>query len=229
MKLLIIEDNKGIRKMLAKFLSSIGNEVLEAATGEEGIGLFSVESPDLILLDLMLPGIDGFEVCRHIRKVSMVPVIMITAKSEDHDKILGLDVGADDYLVKPFSHEELAARIRAVMRRIDYEVGKEEQPGQGLVGLIIDSQTYKMSLFDQEIHLTKKEFELLYLFVTHPNQLFSRDHLLDRIWGIDYYGDSRTVDSHIKRVREKLKVEKSLNWQIKTVWGKGYLFEVTDD
>ena len=229
MKLLIIEDNKGIRKMLSKFLSSIGNEVLEATTGEEGLELFSIESPDLVLLDLMLPGIDGFEVCRHIRKVSMVPVIMITAKSEDHDKILGLDVGADDYLVKPFSHEELAARIRAVMRRIDYEVEKEGQQGQELIGLVIDSQTYKMSLFDQEIHLTKKEFELLYLFVTHPNQLFSRDHLLDRIWGIDYYGDSRTVDSHIKRLREKLKVEKSLNWQIKTVWGKGYLFEVTYD
>lgn len=225
MKLLIIEDNNGIRKMLSKFLSSKGHQVLEAESGEKGMALFFKESVDLVLLDIMLPGMDGFKVCREIRKRAMTPVIMITAKSEDHDKILGLDVGADDYIVKPFSHEEVAARIRAVMRRVDYSEEKENQ----FIGLTIDPQKYQTTLFNQEIHLTKKEFELLSLFTRHPNQLFARDHLLDKVWGIDYYGDSRTVDSHIKRLREKLKTEKILNWQIKTVWGKGYLFEVKDD
>ena len=222
MNLLLIEDNQALRNMLGKFLKNEGYQVFEAETGEEGIQIFQEKSVDLILLDIMLPGMDGFEVCRLIRKSSMVPVIMITAKSEDHDKILGLDVGADDYIVKPFSHQEIAARIRAIMRRIEPVTTKKNL----LTGLVLNPNNYEMTLFNQTIHLTKKEFELLYHFTEYPNQVFTRDHLLDSVWGMDYYGDFRTVDSHIKRLREKLKTDQITNWQIKTIWGKGYLFEV---
>ncbi len=222
MKILIIEDNDQLRPMLARFLVSEGYEVSEAKDGECGLDIFSKSEIELVLLDIMLPGIDGYEVCKIIRTKSMVPIIMITAKSEDHDKILGLDVGADDYIVKPFSHQEIAARIRAIMRRIEpaYPVKKST------VGLEVSSKLYEVALFNESIHLTKKEFELLHHFTEYPNQLFSRDHLLDSVWGMDYYGDFRTVDSHIKRLREKLKTSNSVNWQIKTIWGKGYLFEV---
>ncbi|HCM89838.1 MULTISPECIES: response regulator transcription factor [Vagococcus] len=224
MKLLIIEDNHSLRTMLSRFLRNEGYEVTEASTGEMGVELFIKHPFDLVLLDIMLPGIDGFEVCRKLRELSMIPIIMITAKSEDHDKILGLDVGADDYMVKPFSHQEVTARIRAIMRRIDPQKNRPAKYN----GLEVDAEQYKISLFGKSIHVTKKEFEVLYHFIQHPNQLFTRDHLLDSVWGIDYYGDFRTVDSHIKRLREKLKTDEKLNWQIKTVWGKGYLFEVTD-
>lgn len=222
MNLLIIEDNQAIRTMLARFLVSEGYTVKESGSGEEGMELFKKFHFDLVLLDIMLPKMDGFEVCREIRKYSMIPIIMITAKSEDHDKILGLDVGADDYIVKPFSHEEIAARIRAIMRRIEPIQSKENV----LTGLTINSNKYEIEFFNKIIHLTKKEFELLYHLTEHPNQVFTRDHLLDCVWGMDYYGDFRTVDSHIKRLREKLKTNQETNWQIKTVWGKGYLFEV---
>lgn len=224
MKLLIIEDNHSLRTMLSRFLRNEGYEVTEASSGELGIDSFFKQTFDLVLLDIMLPGIDGFDVCRKLRELSMIPIIMITAKSEDHDKILGLDVGADDYMVKPFSHQEVAARIRAIMRRIEPQKNKPAKYN----GLEVDVEQYKISLFGKSVHVTKKEFEVLYHFIQHPNQLFTRDHLLDSVWGMDYHGDFRTVDSHIKRLREKLKTEENLNWQIKTVWGKGYLFEVTD-
>lgn len=222
MRILIIEDNQLLRNMLAKFLENEGYQVIQAENGEIGLQLFAEKKIELILLDIMLPGIDGFEVCQKIRRTSMVPVIMITAKSEDHDKILGLDVGADDYIVKPFSNQEIAARIRAIMRRIE----PREVFDNPLIGLMIYAERYEMTLFNEPIHLTKKEFELLHHFVEYPNQVFTRDHLLDSVWGMDYYGDFRTVDSHIKRLREKLKTDKEVNWQIKTIWGKGYLFEV---
>ncbi|MEG0549686.1 MAG: response regulator transcription factor [Vagococcus sp.] len=225
MKLLLVEDNKQLRSMLSRFLENEGYDVLEAETGEIGLAFFDQEIIDLVLLDIMLPGIDGFEVCQTIRQSSMVPIIMITAKSEDHDKILGLDVGADDYIVKPFSHKEIAARIRAIMRRVEpHQKNKKE-----LIGLIVEAKTYEVSLFEQSVHVTKKEFELLHHFINHPNQVFTRDHLLDIVWGIDYFGDFRTVDSHIKRLREKLKTNEKTNWQIKTIWGKGYLFEVINE
>lgn len=224
MTILIIEDNLQLRTILVNYLKHQGYNVIEARSGEEGMTLFNSEKVDLILLDIMLPGIDGFEVCRKIRFISMVPVIMITAKSEDHDKILGLDVGADDYIVKPFSNKEMGARIRAIMRRL--EVIEQKNPSK-LIGLEIDPLSRQVSLNKKEIHLTKKEFDLLSHFVQYPNQVFTRDHLLDSIWGYDYLGDFRTVDSHIKRLREKLKQEKKTNWEIKTIWGQGYLFEVT--
>lgn len=224
MTILIIEDNLQLRTILVNYLKHQGYNVIEARSGEEGMTLFNSEKVDLILLDIMLPDIDGFEVCRKIRFISMVPVIMITAKSEDHDKILGLDVGADDYIVKPFSNKEMGARIRAIMRRL--EVIEQKNPSK-LIGLEIDSLSRQVSLNKKEIHLTKKEFDLLSHFVQYPNQVFTRDHLLDSIWGYDYLGDFRTVDSHIKRLREKLKQEKKTNWEIKTIWGQGYLFEVT--
>ncbi|MFC6345956.1 response regulator transcription factor [Vagococcus carniphilus] len=223
MKILIIEDNQSLRQMLGRFLTNEGYKVFEAESGEEGLKLFSEEVIDLVLLDIMLPGIDGFEVCQEIRKQSMVPIIMITAKSEDHDKILGLDVGADDYIVKPFSHQEIAARIRAIMRRIEPKGNQKNI----LSGLTVNPETYEVKLFEESVHLTKKEFELLHHLIEHPNQIFTRDHLLDSVWGMDYFGDFRTVDSHIKRLREKLKHETTVNWQIKTVWGKGYLLEVS--
>lgn len=222
MKILIVEDNNSLREMLSRFLRKEKYEVIEASTGEMGLELTKIQKFDLVLLDIMLPGIDGFEVCRQIRSDSMIPIIMITAKSEDHDKILGLDVGADDYMVKPFSHQEVTARIRAIMRRVEPKKEKREK----YTGLEVDETNYSLKLFSESIHLTKKEFEVLYHFVQYPNQLFTRDHLLDSVWGIDYYGDFRTVDSHIKRLREKLKTEKETNWEIKTIWGKGYLFEV---
>jgi DNA-binding response OmpR family regulator len=209
MNLLIIEDNQAIRSMLARFLENEGYQVAESESGEEGLKLFEQNKFDLVLLDIMLPKMDGFEVCKEIRKHSMIPIIMITAKSEDHDKILGLDVGADDYIVKPFSHEEIAARIRAIMRRIE----PSKQTEKSLIGLEINSDKYEVTFFNEVIHLT-------------TNLIFTRDHLLDSVWGMDYFGDFRTVDSHIKRLREKLKTEQETNWQIKTVWGKGYLFEV---
>lgn len=222
MKLLIVEDNDQLRRMLSRFLSSEGYQIFEAETGEKALEFFEKKEVDLILLDIMLPGIDGFEVCQTIRMTSMVPIIMITAKSEDHDKILGLDVGADDYIVKPFSNKEIAARIRAIMRRVEPHQKSKDK----FTGLIVNEKTYEVSLFAQSIHLTKKEFELLHHFIEYPNQLFTRDHLLDSVWGMDYYGDFRTVDSHVKRLREKLKTDEDKNWQIKTIWGKGYLFEV---
>lgn len=224
MKLLLIEDNKKLRETMTRFLKNEGYSVLESESGEEGLATFQATPVDLVLLDIMLPGIDGFQVCQRIREQSMVPLIMITAKSEDHDKILGLDVGADDYLVKPFSNKELAARIRAITRRLAIEKEYEYH----VESLSLDSRRYEVKLKEEPVHLTKKEFDLLHHFMEHPNQIFTRDHLLDVVWGIDYYGDFRTVDSHIKRLREKLQTEEVLNWQIKTVWGKGYLFEVTN-
>ncbi|MGY3766739.1 response regulator transcription factor [Vagococcus vulneris] len=227
MTILIIEDNSTLRKLLADYLKQQGYLVLEAESGESGLGLWKSQVIDLILLDIMLPGIDGFTVCQTIRQTSMIPIIMITAKSEDHDKILGLDVGADDYIVKPFSNKEMLARIHAIMRRVEFTNSADKK--LILKNLNMNYSAHQVYLNTLPIHLTQKEFDLLYLFITHPNQLFSRDQLLDAVWGMDYFGDFRTVDSHIKRLREKLKQsdKQTYNWAIKTIWGKGYLFEVT--
>ncbi|MBP2966709.1 response regulator transcription factor, partial [Acinetobacter baumannii] len=189
MNLLIIEDNKKISSMLAKFLENEGYSVTESSTGEDGLIEFNKGTFDLILLDIMLAKMDGYEVCQSIRSFSMIPIIMITAKSEDHSKILGLDVGADDYIVKPFSHQEIAARIRAIMRRIE----PKKESKRKLLGLELNEKKYEVELFDELIHLTKKEFELLYHLTEYPDQIFTRDNLLDSVWGIDYFGDFRTV------------------------------------
>ena len=198
----------------------------EAGDGEEAVDKFFAQKDiALVLLDVMMPEVDGFEVCRQLRLSSMIPIIMITARGEDYDKIMGLDIGADDYVIKPFSASEVMARVRAVMRRINVQ----EQPKQNVLqycNLYIDLDKYDVRIDESEVPLTKKEVELLWTLAKNSNKVFSRDNLLDSIWGYDYFGDSRTVDSHIKRLRAKLDKYEHDAWEIKTIWGVGYRFEV---
>ena len=226
MRILIIEDNEQIVKVLSRFLNEEGYEISVVYDGKDALPYFDSHAIDFILLDIMLPHVNGFEICRQIRKKSTVPIIMITAKSEDADRILGLEIGADDYIIKPFSAKEVLYRIKAIMRRIDFEKGiVEKQILLGSMRLLIESR--QALIHDNEIKLTKKEFELLLLFAKYPHKVFTRDNLLDTVWGYDYYGDSRTVDSHIKRLRAKLKKAGVEDCQIETVWGEGYRIEVS--
>mgnify|MGYP003292039452 FL=1 len=179
----------------------------------------------MILLDVMMPEVDGFEVCRRLRKESMVPIIMITARGEDYDKIMGLDIGADDYVIKPFSANEVMARVRAVLRRIQVQE-QQKQNVYEVSNLKIDLDKYVVEISGEEVALTKKEIELLWTLAKNSTKVFSRENLLDSIWGYDYFGDSRTVDSHIKRLRAKLDKYDHEGWDIKTIWGVGYRFEV---
>ncbi|MBO0452383.1 MULTISPECIES: response regulator transcription factor [Enterococcus] len=224
MKLLIIEDNTQIVDVLNRYLKEAGYETDVVYDGKDALPYFDSHPVDFILLDIMLPHVNGFEICQQIREKSTVPIIMITAKSEDADRILGLEVGADDYIIKPFSPKEVLYRIKAIMRRIDFE--KESMIKQltlGSMRLLLENRQAVVQ--DKELKLTKKEFELLVLFAKYPNKVFTRDNLLDTVWGYDYYGDSRTVDSHIKRLRAKLKKAGVSDWQIETVWGEGYRIE----
>ncbi len=219
--MLIVDDNKTILKMLADFAIKEGYIVDTATDGEMALKKFHGDAYDIILLDVMMPKIDGFEVCRKIREVSMVPVIMITARGEDFEKIMGLDIGADDYIVKPFSGEEVMARVRALMRRmvkLPAESGEMISSGD----LSLDMKYFSGTFKEKKLQLTKKEFELLWNFMNHPNIVFSRNQLLDSIWGYDFFGDSRTVDTHIKRLRQKLDKLEGLEWEIETIWGVGY-------
>lgn len=221
MKMLIVDDNKTILKMLADFAIKEGYIVDTATDGEMALKKFHGDAYDIILLDVMMPKIDGFEVCRKIREVSMVPVIMITARGEDFEKIMGLDIGADDYIVKPFSGEEVMARVRALMRRmvkLPAESGEMISSGD----LSLDMKYFSGTFKEKKLQLTKKEFELLWNFMNHPNIVFTRNQLLDSIWGYDFFGDSRTVDTHIKRLRQKLDKLEGLEWEIETIWGVGY-------
>ena len=179
----------------------------------------------MVLLDVMMPKLDGFEVCRRLRQQSMVPIIMITARGEDYDKIMGLDIGADDYVIKPFSASEVMARVRAVLRRIQPQEPASKN-SLGVANLFINLDKYQVQIGGEEVPLTKKEIELLWTLAKNSTKVFSRDNLLDSIWGIDYFGDSRTVDSHIKRLRAKLDKYEHEKWDIKTIWGVGYRFEV---
>lgn len=221
MKVLVIEDNKQIVTVLSRYLADTGYEVVAAYDGEKGLSIFKTQPVDFILLDIMLPSMDGFEICQIIRKTSTVPIIMITAKSEDADRILGLDVGADDYILKPFSPKEVLSRMKAILRRISFEKDNLQKTIQlGDIQLQLENrQAFHQS---KEIKMTKKEFEILALFANYPNKVFSRDNILDAVWGYDYYGDSRTVDSHIKRLRSKIKQAGVADCQIETVWGEGY-------
>jgi DNA-binding response OmpR family regulator len=187
--------------------------------------MFTKYSPVLILLDVMMPQKDGFEVCKELRQNSNVPIIMITARGEDADRIMGLDIGADDYIVKPFSPGEVMARIRAVLRRIDLSDDEKENLIEH-VGLKINISDFEVKLNDSIVNLTKKEIEILWLLASNPGKVFSRDSLLNSIWGYEYYGDTRTVDTHIKRLRSKLNITEDFKWDIKTIWGVGYKFEV---
>lgn len=224
MKILIADDHNQITSILEEYAKKEGYTPLIARTGNEALDKFEKENPDVILLDVMMPEKDGFEVCRDIRKTSNVPIIMITARGEDFEKIMGLDIGADDYIVKPFSPGEVMARVRAILRRID----KDEIHNQIFQwgNLIINLEEYKVSIDNIPVSLTKKEIEILWTLGTNRNKVFSRDHLLNQLWGYDFYGDNRTIDSHIKRLRAKLDEHDHQLWDIKTIRGVGYKFEI---
>ncbi|MBQ4264384.1 MAG: response regulator transcription factor [Clostridia bacterium] len=222
--ILIVDDNEQILKILTPYIEKEGWPYLTARSGEEALSLFDAASPSLILLDIMLPGIDGLEVCRRIRQVSNIPILMITAKDEDADRILGLDIGADDYIVKPFSPGEVMARIRAVSRRIPAQGGSETL----VIGsLSIHLPSLSVSLDGHKLSLTRKETELLYTLAAAPGRVFTRDNLLTLVWGYEHVGNYRAVDSHIKRLRQKLDAYPHDFFNIATVWGTGYKFERT--
>jgi len=223
LKIMVVDDDEHIAELISLYLLREGYETCEVYNGTEAVKKFEEFKPNLIMLDIMLPGIDGYQVCREIRKISNVPIIMLTAKGDTFDKVLGLELGADDYMVKPFEPKELVARIKAVLRRYDV---KDEEIGNKLTfsNLEINMDNYTVIYHDEELSFPPKEFELLYFLAKRPNQVFTRDQLLDKIWGYEYIGDTRTVDVHVKRIREKF-VE-SESWSVKTVWGVGYKFEV---
>ena len=226
-KILIADDNKQITTILSSYAKKEGLEPIIALDGAEAIEKFSQQEQEIsmVLLDVMMPKVDGFEVCRRLRKTSMVPIIMITARGEDYDKIMGLDIGADDYVIKPFSASEVMARVRAVLRRIQPQEPASKN-SLSMDNLFINLDKYAVQIDGEEVPLTKKEIELLWTLAKNHTKVFSRDNLLDSIWGIDYFGDSRTVDSHIKRLRAKLDKFEHEKWDIKTIWGVGYRFEV---
>ncbi len=224
-RILIVDDNIQITEILKRFAIKEDLFVDVAHDGEEAWEMYLKNEYDVILLDVMMPKLDGYQLCKRIRKESMVPIIMITAKGEDYEKIMGLDLGADDYIVKPFSVAEVMARIRAILRRID-KTDKGNILEYGNLKLDLDSYTSEVS--GEDILLTKKEFELLWTLASNENKVFTRENLLDSLWGYDYYGDSRTVDTHIKRLRAKLSKFKDSNWTIKTIRGVGYKFEKGD-
>ena len=226
-KILIADDNKQITSILGEYSKTEGYIPIVAFDGLDAINKFNAESPQIVLLDVMMPKKDGFDVCMEIRKTSNVPVIMITARGEDFDKIMGLDIGADDYIVKPFSPSEVMARIRAILRRINVSYEKQGQTFE-FDNLKINLDNYTVSINNINISLTKKEIEILWILATNKNKVFSRDNLLDSLWGYDYLGDNRTVDSHIKRLRGKIDEFNYKSWDIKTIWGVGYKFEVID-
>ena len=221
--ILIVEDDKNIADLLRLYLEKEGMTCYVAGDGLEGLERFQAVQPDLVILDIMLPSMDGWTVCRKIRETSKVPIIMLTAKGEVFDKVLGLELGADDYVVKPFETKEVIARINAVLRRY----GEEEQPEKRLSfdKLVVNLDSYELLVDDKRVDTPPKELELLFHLASSPNRVFTRNQLLDEVWGFDYFGDSRTVDVHIKRLREKLEGV-SDQWSLKTVWGVGYKFEV---
>ena len=226
-KMLIADDNKQITSILSNYARKEGFEPVVALDGEEALRLFDEHEPDIamVLLDVMMPKVDGFEVCRRLRGKSLVPVIMVTARGEDFEKIMGLDIGADDYIIKPFSAGEVMARVRAILRRMQPREEKTAHNIYRYSNLMIDLDKYAVTVNGSEVPLTKKEVELLWTLAKNSSKVFSRDNLLDSMWGYDYYGDSRTVDSHIKRMRAKLDKFEHPGWEIKTIWGVGYRFE----
>lgn len=218
-----MDDDRNINELLRLYLEKEGYSVASTYDGVDAIKKFEDHKPDLVLLDIMLPGMDGWQVCREIRKKSEKPVIMITAKGETFDKVLGLELGADDYIVKPFDAKEVVARIKAVLRRYS---GAENDTVKEVRydNLVVNLTNYELRVAGQLVDAPPKELELLYHLASNPNRVYTRDQLLDEVWGFEYYGDSRTVDVHIKRLREKLE-GKSDQWSLKTVWGVGYKFE----
>ena len=231
---LVVEDDVNIAELLKIYLQKDGFEVVNAYDGGRGVALAETFRPDIILLDIMLPVMDGWQVCREVRKTSRVPIIMLTAKGESMDKISGLEMGADDYVTKPFDPKELLARIRAVLRRTDGCSGGEEpaveEGGRKIVyeNLIVNLDSYELIVNGEKVDTPPKELELLYHLAANPNRVFTRNQLLDEVWGFDYFGDSRTVDVHVKRLREKIEGVSS-KWELGTVWGVGYKFKVNEE
>lgn len=228
-KILIVDDDENIAELISLYLLKECFETMTVGDGNGAISAFHSFNPDLILLDLMLPGMDGYQVCREIRKESKVPIIILSAKGEVFDRVLGLELGADDYIMKPFDSKELVARVKAVLRRtfVPHEETKKTNPNEQVVEykeLVVNMTNYSVELKGKRIDMPPKELELLYFLAKSPNQVFTREQLLDHIWGYEYLGDTRTVDVHVKRIREKL--GETPNWRIATVWGIGYKFEV---
>ena len=224
-KILVIDDDSNICDLLKLYFEKEGYEVRTAADGMEGISAFKIYEPDLVLLDIMLPRKDGWQVCREIREMSSKPIIMITAKGEVFDKVLGLELGADDFVVKPFDMKELSARVKAVLRRYQAHANPNDEEVIKFENIEISLQKYELKLLGKPVDVPPKELELLYFLASNYNRVFTRDQLLDKVWGFDYLGDSRTVDVHVKRLREKLEGV-SDKWMLKTVWGVGYKFEI---
>ena len=222
-KILIVEDDGNIRELLRLYLEREGYEITEASNGEEGVEQWRKVNPDMILLDVMMPIMDGWQVCKIIREESKVPIIILTAKGETFDKVNGLEMGADEYIVKPLEMREVVARVRAVFRRF----APEESGKISFDKLTVDKQAYDLIVDGKRVDAPPKEIELLYFLASSPNRVFTRAQLLDDVWGFDYFGDTRTVDVHVKRLREKLEGV-SDKWELKTVWGVGYKFETRD-
>ncbi|MBQ2669420.1 MAG: response regulator transcription factor [Clostridia bacterium] len=223
-KVLIADDNNNISELIKVYFEKDGFQTVVAHDGKQAVELFKSEAPSIVILDVMMPEMDGWQVCREIRRVSNIPIIMLTAKGETFDKVLGLELGADDYMVKPFDPKELIARVKAVLRRSET---KETNTEKELVfpNLTINLTNYELKINGTITEVPPKELELLYFLASNPNRVFTREQLLEQVWGFDYFGDSRTVDVHIKRLREKLEGIEG-NWSLKTVWGVGYKFEV---
>ena len=227
--ILVIDDDAEIREIVQVLLSSEGYTVETVADGMQALTMLTEKTflADVIILDIMMPDMDGYSVCKQIREISQVPIILITAKGEDYERVMGLDIGADDYIVKPFSPNEVMARVRAVLRRMGRGEEEKEKKVLTVGDLTINIEAYTVFVGTEKIPMTKKEVETMWILAGNPSKVFTRDNLLDSLWGQDYFGDSRTVDSHIKRLRAKLDKVPHPNWEIKTIWGLGYKFELT--
>ncbi len=223
-RILVVDDDNNICELLRLYLEAEGHEIIIAHDGAEAVEMFRMQDPDLVLLDIMLPQKDGWQVCREIRESSAKPIIMITAKGEVFDKVLGLELGADDFITKPFDLKEISARVKAVLRRYSARENKSDDEVVKFENLEISLLKYELKLNGKPVDIPPKELELLYFLASNHDLVFTRDQLLDKVWGFDYLGDSRTVDVHIKRLREKLEGV-STKWKLKTVWGVGYKFE----
>ncbi|MDD6564855.1 MAG: response regulator transcription factor [Clostridiales bacterium] len=224
-KVLVVDDDINIVKLIKLYLEKEDYEVVTANNGREALEIYNREDPSIIVLDIMMPELDGNAVCREIRKTSNVPIIMLTAKGETFDKVLSLELGADDYIVKPFDPKELTARIKAILRRSETKTTTSDDKIVKFNKLEVNLVNYELKIDGRVLEIPPKELELLYFLASNPNRVFTREQLLEEVWGFDYFGDSRTVDVHIKRLREKLEGTEA-NWQLKTVWGVGYKFEV---
>ena len=222
--ILVVDDDPNIAQLVKLYLEKEGYEVNVETRGDDAVAAFQKNPPNLMLLDIMLPGMDGWQVCRAIRQTSNIPIIMLSAKDETFDKVLGLELGADDYITKPFEGKELVARVKAVLRRAG--PAETEKDILSFPGLSISLEKYEVYYQGKLLDMPPKELEVLYFLASHQNRVFTREQLLEQVWGFDFFGDSRTVDVHIKRLREKLQDSETLGWQIRTVWGVGYKFEV---